>query len=70
MLHTLIACSLLPDATEDDLLAIDALVARMWGLALEFGISPHLCRDRYCSCHLCLHQGEPTGLFPARHAWE
>jgi hypothetical protein len=69
MLHTLITCSRLPDATEDDHLAIDALVARMWGLGMEYGITPHTCLDRYCHCHTVLAEGEPSSLFGEPHRW-
>lgn len=43
-----------------DLLGESALQA--WDEALTLGVSPHLCTDRYCHCHVVLADYQPPEL--------
>lgn len=47
----------------------DRLVDSMWVVALECALTPHLCPDRYCHCHVALYQGEPETLWGNRIGW-
>lgn len=48
---------------------VEVTIDAMWTLAQSAALSPHLCRDRYCLCHVLLHEGEPQPLFGDPNGW-
>lgn len=48
-----------PLRREIDQLAIDGHVEMLWAIAEKWGLTPHICMDRYCHCHVVIAEGEP-----------
>ena len=44
---------------EMDQLSIDTQVAILWDIQKRWGMTPHICRDRYCLCHVAIAEGAP-----------
>lgn len=51
----------------------DELADRLWQLSLMHQLTPHVCPDRYCICHVVLFDREPEDLFDflvaGKHLW-
>lgn len=50
-----------PLRRELDQLAIDGHVEMLWAIAERWGLTPHICMDRYCYCHVVILEGQPAG---------
>ena len=48
---------------------LENLAQVMWTLAQTVAMSPHVCNDRYCACHLVLHEWEPPPLWGDPNGW-
>jgi hypothetical protein len=54
---------------EVDQLALDKLVERLWQISAEHGLTPHVCLDRACGCHLVIAEGEPFAVPALGDPW-
>lgn len=62
-LHRLITGTVIEPWNHEIASERDELADVMWEHAIHWRHSPHLCPDRYCTCHLILADREPPTLF-------
>lgn len=48
-----------PILRELDQMTLDGLVEFLWELQKRWGLTPHICFDRYCLCHVVIAEGKP-----------